>query len=88
MVIEHDGIRRESEVARGGERKTIFFEEKYGEDITRFRSISDVDSFIEMKRGRKLEVKQIKSNLVSNSGNLFNSIKYDVERKFRRMIGV
>lgn len=73
----------------GGEgRKTIFFEEKYGVDISRFRSISDVDSFVEKELGRKLEVRPINSNIVSRSGNLFHIVKYDVQRKFRRMLGI
>ncbi len=75
-------------MAGEGGQKTIFFEEKYGVDIARFRSITDVDSFVEERLGRKLEVKQINSNIVSKSGNLFGIIKYDVQRKFRRMLGI
>ncbi len=88
MITNHGGIRRESEVAREEGRKTIFFEEKYGVDISRFRSISDVDSFVEKELGRKLEVRPINSSIVSRSGNLFPIVKYDVQRKFRRMLRI
>jgi len=81
-------MRSESKMAGEGGQKTIFLEEKYGVDIARFRSITDVDSFVEERLGRKLEVKQINSNIVSKSGNLFGIIKYDVQRKFRRMLGI
>ena len=75
-------------MAGGDGRKTIFFEEKYGVEISQFRSISDVDSFVEKKLGRKLEVRPINSNIVSKSGNLFRIVKYDVQGKFRRMLGI
>jgi len=71
-----------------GAKKTIFFEEMYGTDITQFRSTGEVDSFIEGKLGRKLETKRSSSNLVSQSGDVFPEGRYDVDHKFRRMLGL
>lgn len=76
-------------MGRGDGRKTIFFEEMYDEDISRFRSSGDVDSFLKEKMGvQKLEIKHIETNLVSRSGNILKVIPYDVQRRFRRMLGI
>lgn len=89
MITEHGRIGREFEVGRGDGRKTIFFEEMYDEDISRFRSSGDVDSFLKEKMGvQKLEIKHIETNLVSRSGNILKVIPYDVQRRFRRMLGI
>jgi hypothetical protein len=69
-------------------RKTIFFEEKYNTDISRFSSIEDVDSFIEGKTGKKLKVKKTDCNLITRSGNIFDIISYNVKNEFRRMLGI
>lgn len=37
-------------------RKTVIFEEKYGVDIEKFSTTSDVEKFVEDKIGRKLQV--------------------------------
>lgn len=89
MITEHGRIGREFGVGRGDGRKTIFFEEMYDEDISRFRSSGDVDSFLKEKMGvQKLEIKHIETNLVSRSGNILKVIPYDVQRRFRRMLGI
>jgi hypothetical protein len=38
--------------------KTVYFEEKYGVDITDFKSTVEIDEFLEKRLGRKLEVKR------------------------------
>jgi len=48
--------------------KTVFFEKKYGDDIKRFSTTEQIDERIESKLGRKLGVKKIKTNLVTNRG--------------------
>lgn len=48
--------------------KTIIFEKKYGADINRLSTTEEVDEYIEGKIGRKLGVKKIKTNLVTNRG--------------------
>jgi hypothetical protein len=48
--------------------KTVLFEKKYGADIKGFSTTEEVDKRIEGKLGRKLGVKEIKTNLVTNRG--------------------
>jgi len=50
------------------DKKTVIFEDKFGVDINNFSTTEDVDKFIEDKLGRKLGVKKIKTNLVTNRG--------------------
>lgn len=39
--------------------KTVFFEERFGVDIREFRSMKDVDEFVERKLGRPLQIVDI-----------------------------
>lgn len=68
--------------------KTVFFEDKWGEKISKFASTKDVDKFVEKRSGRKLEIKRIDSNLVSRSGNIFKIIPLRTKNKFRKMLGI
>ena len=69
-------------------KKTIFFEEKYKTDISKFSSIKDVDSFIEGKAHKKLQVKKTGCNLITKNGNIFDVVSYDTKNKFRKMLGI
>jgi hypothetical protein len=68
-------------------RKTVFFEEKCGENISRFASTKDVDEYIEKRSGKKLGIKRINSNLVPRSGNIFKIVSYKKD-KFMKMLGL
>ncbi|MCX6677216.1 MAG: hypothetical protein NTU95_04635 [Methanothrix sp.] len=68
--------------------KTVFFEDKWGEKISKFASTKDVDRFVEKRSGKKLGIKRIDSNLVSRSGNIFKIIPFKTINKFRRMLGI
>lgn len=69
-------------------RKTVFFEDKWGEEISKFASTRDVDKYVEKRSGKKLEIKRIDSNLVSRSGNIFKIVPLNKKNKFRRMLGL
>lgn len=43
--------------------KTIFFEERFGVDIREFRSMKDVDEFVERKLGRPLRIVDVSEHL-------------------------
>lgn len=68
--------------------KTIFFEDKWGETISKFASTRDVDNFIEERSGKKLDIRRIDSNLVSRSGNIFKIVPIKTKNKFRKMLGL
>ena len=68
-------------------RKTVIFEEKYGVDIEKFSTTSDVEKFIEAKIGRELQViEPIGHGFVSNRGNIFKLRDYDINRMFDETI--
>lgn len=67
--------------------KTVIFEEKYGVDIGKFSTTSDVEKFIEDKIGRELKViEPCGHGIVSNRGNIFKIRDYDIDRMFDETI--
>jgi len=69
-------------------KKTIFFEEKYGTDISKFSSIKDIDSFIEKKTHKKLVVKKTDCNIITRNGNIFDIVSYNAKNEFKKMLGI
>ena len=68
-------------------RKTVIFEEKYGVDIEKFSTTSDVEKFIEDQIGRELRViEPCGHGIVSNRGNIFKLRDYDIDRMFDETI--
>ncbi len=67
--------------------KTVIFEEKYGVDIEKFSTTTDVEEFIENKIGRELQViEPCGHGIVSNRGNIFKLKDYDINRMFDETI--
>ena len=67
--------------------KTVIFEEKYGVDIEKFSTTSDVEKFIENKMGRELRViEPCGHGIVSTRGNIFKLRDYDINRMFDETI--
>jgi len=46
-----------------------------------------VDSFLEEKLGRKLDIKDIESGVVPSRGNVFKVGSYDINKIFDKMLG-
>ena len=68
-------------------RKTVIFEEKYGVDIEKFSTTSDVEKFIEDKIGRELQViEPCGYGIVSTRGNIFKLRDYDINDMFDETI--
>ncbi len=62
-------------------RKTVIFEKKYGVDIEKFSTTSDVEKFIEDKIGRELQfIEPCGHGIVSTRGNIFKLRDYDINR--------
>ena len=67
--------------------KTVIFEERYGVDIDKFSTTSDVEKFIEDKIGRELRVIEPGGHgIVSTRGNIFKLRDYDINRMFDETI--
>ena len=67
--------------------KTVIFEEKYGVDIEKFSTTSDVEKFIEDKIGRELQViEPIGHGVVSTRGSIFKLRDYDINSMFDKTI--
>ncbi len=67
--------------------KTVIFEEKYGVDIEKFSTTSDVEKFIEDEIGRELQVIEHGGHgIVSTRGNIFKLIDYDIDRRLDEII--
>ena len=60
-------------------RKTVYFEEKYGVNIARLRSIEEVDACVEEKTGVKLNVVAASSSITDRDGNVLNVKSYDID---------
>jgi len=68
-------------------KKTVIFEEKYGVDIGKFSTTSDVEKFVEDKIGRELQViEPCGHGIVSTRGNIFKIRDYDINRMFDETI--
>jgi hypothetical protein len=61
------------------DKKTIFFEEKYGVNIDNLKSTAEVDEVIEKSIGRTLEVKKM---------DIFPIVKYDIEEKIDKALKI
>lgn len=68
-------------------RKTVLFEKEYNTSISDFSTTEEIDSFIEKKLGRKLEIKQIESSVVTNRGSIFPSKEYDIDKMLDSSLG-
>ncbi|MGC9310908.1 MAG: hypothetical protein ACP5E4_04275 [Candidatus Aenigmatarchaeota archaeon] len=66
----------------GIEPKTIFFEEKYGEDVSKFKSTTYVNDFMERQLGRPLGVISIGTNLIRRP--VLRIKPYNIDREFNR----
>jgi hypothetical protein len=66
--------------------KTIYFEEKYGVNINQFKSIEEIDSFVEGKIGRPLTVVSTASNVIDRTGNVLTVKKYDIEKMLEKAL--
>jgi len=60
--------------------KTIFFERAFNTKIEFFKTIEDIDKFIERKRGRKLRVVEIATPLVPKRGSIFRIRSYNIDK--------
>ena len=56
-------------------------------DISDFSSTDEVDSFLEEKLGRKLNIKDIESGVVPSRGNVFKVGSCDINKMFDKMLG-
>jgi len=61
--------------------KTVYFEEAYGVNINRFKSIEEIDRFVAEKSGRPLPIAPVSSNVIDRTGNVLKIKKYDIDRK-------
>ena len=68
--------------------KTVYFEEKYGVNITQFKSTEDVDKFLEQRIGRSLEAKDIDNGLIDRSGNVFPVKDFSIDLNLNRVLKI
>jgi hypothetical protein len=61
--------------------KTVYFEEVYGVDINRFKSIEEIDDFVSEKSGKPLQVASTSSNIIDRTGNVLKIKKYGINKK-------
>lgn len=69
-----------------GRKKTVIFEEKYGTDIKKYNTTEQVDSFIEDRLGRKLNVKRIETNVVTRRGSILPISRLDINKKLDALL--
>ena len=68
--------------------KTIFFEERCGENISKFYSTKEIDRFVGKRMGTKLKIKKMDTNLVHKSGNVLDVSSANITSRFRKMLGI
>jgi len=69
-----------------GRAKTVIFEKKYGTDIKKYNTTEQVDSFIEGKLGRKLNVKRVETNVVSRRGSILPVKRFDINKRLDALL--
>lgn len=68
--------------------KTVYFEERYGVNITQFKSTEDVDKFLEERIGRALEAKDIDNGLIDRSGNVFPVRNINIDTNLNKALKI
>jgi len=51
--------------------KSLFFEKKYKTPVSNFRTIEEIDNFIQEKTGKKLEYKRSDYLIMAKGGSVF-----------------
>ncbi len=69
-----------------GRKKTVIFEKKYGTDIKKYNTTEQVDSFIEDRLGRKLNVKRVETNVVTRRGSILPISRLDINKKLDALL--
>jgi hypothetical protein len=68
--------------------RTILFERAFGVDIRKFPTTEDVNKLISKARGlTKLEIVRIETDLVTNRGNIFRIVSYDIDKRVDDAVG-
>jgi hypothetical protein len=67
-------------------KKTVIFEEKYGEDISRFKTTMDIDAFLKAQEGTAPKVTKNIPVVVSRRGKTIDLSKRDINSKFKETI--
>jgi hypothetical protein len=68
------------------QKKTVIFEKKYGTDIKKYNTTEQVDSFIEDRLDRKLNVKRVETNVVARRGSILPLNKLDINKKLDALL--
>lgn len=67
-------------------KKTVIFEDKYGTDIKKYNTTEQVDSFIESKISRKLNVKRVETNVVTRRESILPIKRSDINEKLDALL--
>ncbi len=65
---------------------TDFFEFKFGKNSKEFNTVSEVNSFVEKKIGRKLEVKTLHPDICTSRGSIIPIKQLDADKIFEAAI--
>lgn len=68
--------------------KTVFFESRYNTSIKEFLTTSEIDDFIAMREGESLDINIINSDIITNRGDVFPLLDVDIEKTFKKSIGM
>ena len=68
-------------------KKTVIFEDMYGTDIKKYNTTAQIDTFIESKLGRTLNVKRVETNVVARRGSILPTKRYDINKKLDAVLG-
>jgi hypothetical protein len=63
--------------------RTILFEKRTGQDISKIKSIEQVNKIVEDRSGRPLAITRVnkENHIISRKGNIFEVKKYNLEEK-------
>jgi len=67
-------------------KKTVIFEEKYGEDISRFKTTMDIDAFLKAREGTAPKITKNAPAVISRRGKTIDLSKHDINSKFKEAI--
>jgi hypothetical protein len=66
--------------------KSLIFEKKYDTSIKNFKTIEEIDSFIQEKTGKKLEYKRSDNIIMAKGGSVFKLTSINSGKKMDKLI--
>ncbi|UUX92219.1 hypothetical protein [Methanoplanus endosymbiosus] len=64
----------------------MFFEKKYETPVSNFRTIEEIDNFIQEKTGKKLEYKRSDNAIMAKGGSVFKLTSINSGKKMDKLI--